>query len=134
VRDHGFFLAVVLAGGLLSAASCGDSSGPNSGGVGTGGVGGASTGGTGTGGTAGGTGGTGGTSAGTGGVVAEDGSAGDASVGGTGAAEGGTCNPETCPLPNPTPPTVKCCFTPSGPCGYDFGQGAGCQVPFVGDM
>lgn len=147
VRDSGIFVvsdaaAAVMLSGLLSAVSCGgDDSGrgiggANDSGASTGGVaagGGGGNGGANTGGAS--AGGTGGTSRGTGGdATGGRGNAGDASVGGAGAGGGGTCNPESCPLPIPTPPTVKCCFSPSGPCGYDFGQGAGCQVPFVGDM
>ncbi len=58
------------------------------------------------------------------------GATGGTSGGGTGG--GGTCNPATCPTP--APPAQKCCVTANGPCGIDYGQGAGCQVPPTGDI
>lgn len=68
----------------------------------------------------GGSGGTGGTATGGGGTGATSGSG------------GGTCNPQTCPTP--AAPAVKCCVTQNGPCGVDYKQGAGCQVPSSGDI
>jgi Glycine rich protein family len=69
----------------------------------------------------GGTGGTGGTSIGGGGT--------STGGGGTG---GGTCNTSTCP--SPAPPATKCCVGPNGPCGVDYGQGAGCQSAPTSDI
>lgn len=53
-------------------------------------------------------------------------------AGGSGGTSAGTCNPQTCPTP--ASPAVKCCVTQNGPCGVDYQQGAGCQVPSSGDI
>lgn len=66
---------------------------------------------------------------GSGGVTGGGGSGG---TGGSGGSGGGTCNPQTCPTP--AAPAVKCCVTANGPCGVDYKQGAGCQVPSAGDI
>lgn len=68
---------------------------------------------------------------GAGGGTGGGGSGGTASGGG-GSGGGGTCNPQTCPTP--AAPAVKCCVTANGPCGVDYKQGAGCQVPSIGDI
>lgn len=71
-------------------------------------------------------GGAGGTTSGGGGM------GGSATGGSSGTGGGGTCNPQTCPTP--AAPAVKCCVTSNGPCGVDYQQGAGCQVPSTGDI
>jgi hypothetical protein len=129
----GVCFAAFVAMPLITTSSCASSDEDN--GVFTGGSGGdaqaeTSSGGTSSGGTTSG-GGTGAvTSGGSGGVGATGGSGGMGATGGSGGS--GTCNPQTCPTP--APPAVKCCVTANGPCGVDYQQGAGCQVPSTGDI
>ncbi|MBK7586607.1 MAG: hypothetical protein IPI67_41270 [Myxococcales bacterium] len=76
-------------------------------------------------------GGSGGVTTGGGGAGGGGGTTGGTGGGGTGGSTG-TCNPQTCPTP--AAPAVKCCVTANGPCGVDYKQGAGCQVPQTGDI
>jgi len=127
----GVCFAAFVALPLITTSSCASSDEDN--GVFTGGSGGdaqAETSAGGSGGTT--SGGSGGvTSGGTGGTVSGGGGTG-ATGGSGGTGGGGTCNPQTCPTP--APPAIKCCVTNNGPCGVDYQQGAGCQVPSTGDI